>query len=253
MIGIHIEAFDRSMARDASGVLARAFVTNPLHIAAFGPSELAKNEAFFEIALAVMRGAKRVAMEGSQILGLIHWVRSPDCEFSGLEKLRMAPAMVKGFGVSSALRVSSWFSVWSKHDPREPHSHLGPIGVSPEVQGRHIGRRLMEAYCEDLDQTADAGYLETDRSENVEFYRRFDFDIIHEATVLGVRNYFMWRKPTSKPPSNMRLHPTYVSGCNLKSGLGKMYGTYEMERMFDGKKFSVQIPEFTMVVPFRLN
>jgi ApaG protein len=32
-----------------------------------------------------------------------------------------------------------------------------------------------------------------------------------------------------------------------------MFGTYEMERQFDGKKFSVKIPEFTMVVPFRLN
>ena len=66
----------------------------------------------------------------------------------------------------------------------------------------------MQEYCEDLDQTDGGGYLETDRSENVEFYRRFGFDIIHEATVLGVRNYFMWRKPTSKPPSGMRLRPT---------------------------------------------
>ena len=208
LTGIRIEGLERGMVPDASTVLARAFVTNPLHIVAFGSSELAKNEAFFRFVLDVMRGTKRVAMDGSQILGLIHWARSPDCEFSALEKLRMASSMVQGFGVRSALRVGTWFSVWAKHHPREPHSHLGPIGVSPEVQGRHIGRRLMEAYCEDLDQTADAGYLETDRSENVEFYRRFDFDIIHEATVLGVRNYFMWRKPTSKPPSNMRLHPT---------------------------------------------
>ena len=45
----------------------------------------------------------------------------------------------------------------------------------------------------------------------------------------------------------------YVSGCNLKSGLGKMYGSYLMERIMDGKKFMVEIPEFSMVVPFRLN
>ena len=57
----------------------------------------------------------------------------------------------------------------------------------------------MEAYLEELDQTDDAGYLETDRAENVEFYRRFGFDIVDEATVLEVPNYFMWRKPTSKP------------------------------------------------------
>ncbi len=45
----------------------------------------------------------------------------------------------------------------------------------------------------------------------------------------------------------------YVSGCNLKSGMGKMYGTYLMERVMDGKKFRVIIPEFNMIVPHKLN
>ncbi|TGE11915.1 Co2+/Mg2+ efflux protein ApaG [Hymenobacter elongatus] len=45
----------------------------------------------------------------------------------------------------------------------------------------------------------------------------------------------------------------YVSGCNLKSGLGKMRGSYQMERLADGREFSVEIPEFTLVVPYRLN
>jgi ApaG protein len=45
----------------------------------------------------------------------------------------------------------------------------------------------------------------------------------------------------------------YVSGCNLKSGIGKMVGTYEMERIVDGSKFEVKIPEFIMVAPLRLN
>ena len=45
----------------------------------------------------------------------------------------------------------------------------------------------------------------------------------------------------------------YVSGCNLKSGIGKMIGTFLMERVVDGAKFEVNIPEFTMVAPIRLN
>jgi len=49
-----------------------------------------------------------------------------------------------------------------------------------------------------------------------------------------------------------QLHQ-YVSGCNLKSGMGKMSGSYTMERLIDGKKFDVKIPEFHMIVPFRLN
>lgn len=45
----------------------------------------------------------------------------------------------------------------------------------------------------------------------------------------------------------------YVSGCNLKSGIGKMTGTYLMERIMDGSQFLVAIPEFTMIAPVRLN
>jgi ApaG protein len=45
----------------------------------------------------------------------------------------------------------------------------------------------------------------------------------------------------------------YVSGCNLRSGFGKMHGTFLMEKVLDGKLFQVAIPEFNMAVPFRLN
>ncbi|GAB2535202.1 Co2+/Mg2+ efflux protein ApaG [Rufibacter soli] len=45
----------------------------------------------------------------------------------------------------------------------------------------------------------------------------------------------------------------YVSGCNLKTSIGKMAGTYLMERLVDGKQFQVTIPEFTLIIPYKLN
>ena len=45
----------------------------------------------------------------------------------------------------------------------------------------------------------------------------------------------------------------YVSGCNLKTELGKMKGTYLMERVMDGERFDVNIPEFVMAAPYKLN
>jgi len=45
----------------------------------------------------------------------------------------------------------------------------------------------------------------------------------------------------------------YISGCNLRSGIGKMHGTYQMEQLMDGQTITIQIPEFKMVVPFKLN
>src|SRR5688572_12774919 len=46
---------------------------------------------------------------------------------------------------------------------------------------------------------------------------------------------------------------TYISACNLRSDMGKMSGTYLFERLSDGSRFEVSIPEFTMLVPLRLN
>jgi ApaG protein len=46
---------------------------------------------------------------------------------------------------------------------------------------------------------------------------------------------------------------SYVSGCNLSTFMGKMVGTYLMERYLDGKKFKVQIPEFMLIAPFLMN
>ena len=45
----------------------------------------------------------------------------------------------------------------------------------------------------------------------------------------------------------------YVSGCNLKTEIGSMKGHYEMLRLNDGEAFNVNIPEFQLIVPYRLN
>lgn len=54
-----------------------------------------------------------------------------------------------------------------------------------------------------------------------------------------------------------QINPTeqyqYVSGCNLRTEMGKMFGTYSMENLSSKKQFEVKIPVFEMVVPFKLN
>lgn len=45
----------------------------------------------------------------------------------------------------------------------------------------------------------------------------------------------------------------YVSFCNLFSEIGKMRGTYLMVRVDSGETFEVEIPEFQMVAPCKLN
>lgn len=67
----------------------------------------------------------------------------------------------------------------------------------------------------------------------------------HEVNGEGV----VGKQPVLEPGE---IHQ-YVSGCNLRSGIGKMGGFYTMEKLISGKRFDVDIPEFIMTVPFKLN
>jgi GNAT superfamily N-acetyltransferase len=185
------------MLDEASRMLARAFLANPLHVAAFGGEQLRSNEAFFHTALRLLKGRMLVARDSGRIVGFVHWVHAPLCQFTLMERLRLMPQVVASVGFPGALRVASWLGEWASHDPDTPHTHLGPIGVEPSMQGRGVGEALMQQYCDELDRTGAVGYLETDRHENVRFYRRFGFSMADEIDVLGARNYLMQRPPRS--------------------------------------------------------
>jgi ApaG protein len=46
---------------------------------------------------------------------------------------------------------------------------------------------------------------------------------------------------------------TYTSACDLRSTLGRMEGSYLMERVGDGSRFRVDIPAFSLVFPHLAN
>ena len=45
----------------------------------------------------------------------------------------------------------------------------------------------------------------------------------------------------------------YVSGCNLKTDIGSMKGSYQMRRLLDNRPITVNIPEFYLIAPYRMN
>ena len=56
-------------------------------------------------------------------------------------------------------------------------------------------------------------------------------------------------QPTLQPGERYQ----YVSGCNLRTEMGKMHGTYMMENLNNKKTFEVNIPAFEMIVPFKMS
>jgi len=56
-------------------------------------------------------------------------------------------------------------------------------------------------------------------------------------------------KPVLEPGESF----DYESACSLTTDVGKMSGSYLMERKTDKLQFRVTIPEFELIVPYRLN
>jgi len=56
-------------------------------------------------------------------------------------------------------------------------------------------------------------------------------------------------QPTLNPGESYQ----YVSGCNLRTEMGKMSGTYQMENLSTSRIFEVNIPAFEMFAPFKGN
>jgi len=57
------------------------------------------------------------------------------------------------------------------------------------------------------------------------------------------------QQPIIEPGNNYQ----YVSAANLRSDMGKMNGTYQMENMYNKKMITVTIPEFQLIAPFKMN
>ncbi len=92
--------------------------------------------------------------------------------------------------------------------------------------------------------------IENCSDQTVQLLRRHWYIYDSDGSVREVEGEgVVGQQPTLEPGE---IHE-YVSGCNLKTSIGKMKGTYSMEKVVDGKHFIVNIPEFIMISPFRLN
>jgi GNAT superfamily N-acetyltransferase len=192
-MAIVVKKYSADQLDECVSILADAFVTNPLHLSAFGNGRMDQNRLFFRIGLRHMFiGQAFVALLDGAVCGYAHFNASPYCLPAPEEIPNAAATLLKPLG-EAIPQVIRWFSRWCHLDPDEPHVHLGPIGVAPHLQGQGVGTALMRRYVEHLEQENAAGYLETDRPKNVEFYKKFGFVVLREETLIGTPTWYMWR------------------------------------------------------------
>ena len=84
---------------------------------------------------------------------------------------------------------------WFEHHTDERHWHVGPVSVEPQLQGKGIGSLVMQRFCNRMDREGELAWLETERPENVVFYRRLGFEVVSESDVYSLHTWFMQRAP----------------------------------------------------------
>jgi predicted N-acetyltransferase YhbS len=191
---VSIETLRRDDVQEAAKMVARAMAPTPFPMAIC--QRLEKSERFMEAIVKIMfgrfPGQVLVAKKDNQIVGAMRMVEWPQCQMSSSQRWILLPTLFRifGFGI---IRPIKGKAIWAKHDPKEPHWHLDPLAVIPEMQGQGIGSQLLKRLCALVDEPRTPAYLETDRPENVRLYEHFGFSVISEAPALGVHCYFMWR------------------------------------------------------------
>ena len=137
-------------------------------------------------------GQSFIALRNEDVCGYVHFKHSPYCLPAPEEVPTAVANLLMPLGTALP-QVIRWFGRWCRLDPEDPHVHLGPIAVAPKLQGQGIGTALMRRYVEHLEREEIAGYLETDRPENLPFYEKFGFTVRHSEDVLGAPTWYMWR------------------------------------------------------------
>src|SRR5262249_40390764 len=167
-------------------------------VRAFGGAAPRRRRALARFYFPVLHGLYRrgqilAGFRDTDMLGVCGFAPPGLCQPTLGEKVRILPSVLAGNQIGTARRIVRWTGAWSRQDPAEPHWHLGPLAVEPAVQGQGVGHALMVEFCALMDRYAGLAYLETDKYENVRFYRHFGFSVVAEAEVLGMRNWFMSR------------------------------------------------------------
>jgi GNAT superfamily N-acetyltransferase len=79
-----------------------------------------------------------------------------------------------------------------------PYYLCDMIGVNPHIQRQGIGRKMLEAKLEEFDKEKVPCYLETSKVENVDYYKKFGFTLIHRYKISEVNVLCLQREVNSE-------------------------------------------------------
>jgi ribosomal protein S18 acetylase RimI-like enzyme len=181
----------------AGGVAGRALSDNPTFRWAAGDQPVPRIGSALDVFVGFMEGMTAPqlgAFLGRHVVGVAGAAPPGTCVgHVAPPEWRTLPSEVGLPGDDS--RTGFVWALFATHDVDERHWHIGPVSVEPGLQGQGIGGALLRPLCARMDAEGEVAWLETDKPDNVAFYRRHGFDVAEEVETHGLTTWFMRRPP----------------------------------------------------------
>jgi ribosomal protein S18 acetylase RimI-like enzyme len=197
----------RAVAADIAELapaLARAFDADPF-FNWFVLQDSRRAERFtaaFDLILRRMSRNLNETFTTTSLGGCAIWKRPSEHALGFGEELSLLPAFARVMGWRALPRFSGLLGRAQRLHQRlapEPHYYLFVLGVDPAEQRRGIGSQLLEPVLVRCDAEQKLGSLETARAENLPFYARHGFQVVHVLDEVGFpKLWLMLREPHTR-------------------------------------------------------
>ncbi len=126
------------------------------------------------------------------------WIR-PDAKITYMDAIQAGlitmPFQLGLGGFRRALHLNKVVDHVHASKMREPHWYLIALAVAPERQGEGLGGALMAPAFQMADTNKQPCYLETFTEDNLDYYRRFGFEVVVRACLEDIPFWGMKRAP----------------------------------------------------------
>ena len=102
-------------------------------------------------------------------------------------------------GLRNFMRLLDIDGQWKKEHKKldKRHYYLMVIGVEPEFQQKGIGSRLMQVGLKKADDEKLECFLETVTPEDLRFYEKHNFKVIHNKAFAENQQFWIMKRPSS--------------------------------------------------------
>ena len=190
---------------DVATTLAQAFAHDPLMCSFFpyeqNSSALSYYTFRFLISHSLANGEVTLAHANNQIVGAALWLASENAEHTLMDEIRHGGiAMLDKQGVKAILRqIRASAQMQQLHETliNAPHYYLYILGLIEEARGQGLATQLITPMLERADLEQKSCYLDTHNEANINLYRHYGFEVVHEGAMKGlkVRHWVMIRQP----------------------------------------------------------